>query len=209
MHKYTDAEWLAALRSAGPDRAIAALRTLLTQGLRHALRKYDVTEADVEDFAQEALLRILDALDNFRGESRFTTWAQKIAVRTALTELRRHRWRNVALSDLLPTTDQEEEALAALTTSAETSPEQQAAQRELRAMLQELMAHCLTERQRLALSAVMYHGMPLAEVARRLDTNRNALYKLLYDARSRLKNALLERGLDASELLSLFESEST
>ncbi len=57
--------------------------------------------AAIEDFAQEALIKILDNLDSFRGESHFTTWAQKIAVRVAFTELRRKQWRNVSLQDLV------------------------------------------------------------------------------------------------------------
>ena|GEM_PF-742495 len=178
MPEYTNAEWLTALRSAEPDAALDALRARLMQGLRYALvARYGVTEADIEDFVQDSLLRILDALDSFRGESRLTTWAQKIAVRTALTELRRRRWQDVPLPDLMPSTD-ETDALAALAT-LDTTPEHETIQRQTVALLRQLIAQALTERQRMAMVAVMGQGMPLEEVARRMDTNRNALYKYL------------------------------
>jgi len=208
MHDYTNAEWLAALRGADPDAALHRLRAHLVRGLRQALiQKYDVTEADVEDFAQEALVKILNALSSFRGESRFTTWAQKIAVRTALTELRRRRWRDVNLHDLMPSVEHEDDILGMLAPPTALSPEQHTAQNQARALLQHLIANKLTERQRLAMSAVMGGGMSLEEVARRMDTNRNALYKLLHDARLRLKIALIERGFTFQELLSIFEQE--
>lgn len=79
------------------------LRSILTRGLKAALKDRAPRQVDTpaEDFAQEALVKILDKLDTFRGESKLTTWAQKIAVRTALTELRRKRWENVSLQDVV------------------------------------------------------------------------------------------------------------
>ena len=92
MIERTNQEWLAALRGPGRDEALADLRALLVRGLGYALAGHpNVDDSALEDFAQDALLKILAGLDSFRGESRFTTWAQKIAVRVALTELRRHR----------------------------------------------------------------------------------------------------------------------
>jgi RNA polymerase sigma-70 factor (ECF subfamily) len=84
-------------------------------------------------------------------------------------------------------------------------PEQQTIQKAVLATLQEAINDDLTERQRQALVAVKVKGMPLEEVARRMDTNRNALYKLLHDARQRLKQALLDKGLSPEEILAAFE----
>ncbi len=90
----TNQEWLDALRGPQRDQALVDLRYLLVRGLRYAMAdRSSVTEADIEDFAQEALMKILNGLDSFRGESRFITWAQKIAVHTAFSELRRQRGR--------------------------------------------------------------------------------------------------------------------
>ena len=94
----TNQQWLEALRGPGRDEALVDLRTILMRGLHFALADYrGVSEAALEDFVQDSMLKILASVDSFRGESRFTTWAQKIAIRVALTELRRHRWRDVSL----------------------------------------------------------------------------------------------------------------
>src|SRR3712207_1420789 len=102
MQERTNEQWLAELRGTNPDEALADLYDLLMRGLRAALGgRADGVDANVEDFAQEALIKIVSNLDSFRGESRFTTWAKKIAMNVALTELKRRRWRDVSLQDLL------------------------------------------------------------------------------------------------------------
>src|SRR5215207_6766153 len=102
MRERTNEHWLAELRRPNPSKALADLYDLLVRGLKAALGGYGGgVEANVGDFAQEALIKITGNLDSFRGESRFTTWAQKIAMNVALTELKRRRWRDVSLQDLL------------------------------------------------------------------------------------------------------------
>ena len=91
MRERTNAQWLAELRGPNPNEALADLYDLLVRGLRAALGGR--AGANIEDFAQEALLKITNNLDSFRGESHFTTWAKKIAMNVALTELNRRRWR--------------------------------------------------------------------------------------------------------------------
>ena len=92
MKERTNQEWLADLQGPERDDALVDLRAFLVRGLRYALAgRSDGDDAIIEDFVQDALLKILAALDTFRGESRFTTWAQKITVRVAYTELRRLR----------------------------------------------------------------------------------------------------------------------
>ena len=105
MSDRTNEEWLDDLQSEGERRRLALedLRERLRRGLYFYLsrdrsdlsdRSPDDINQMAEDFAQDALLKVLDNLDTFRGESRFTTWAAKIAVRVALSELRRVRWRS-------------------------------------------------------------------------------------------------------------------
>jgi RNA polymerase sigma-70 factor (ECF subfamily) len=205
MAERTNQEWLTALRGPEREQALADLRSLLVRGLRYALAdRLNVTEADLEDFAQEALLKIMAGLDSFRGESRFTTWAHKIAVRVAFTELRRQRWKDVSLQDLVARYDEGDFTPAALTDPA-PSPDKRAIQQMLLATVQRLIAEELTDRQRQAMTAVMLGGMPLEEVARRMGTNRNALYKLLHDARQRLKKRMLAAGLSPQDVLAAFE----
>jgi RNA polymerase sigma-70 factor (ECF subfamily) len=197
----TNEEWLAELRGPGRDQALADLRATLVRGLRYAMAdRPQVTEEDLQDFAQDALLKILAGLDSFRGESRFTTWAQKIGVRVAFTELRRRRWKDVSLQDLVAQYDGADLTPVVLTDPA-ASPEQEAARHMILETLQRIITEELTERQRQALTAVLMGTMPLEEVARRMGTNRNALYKLLHDARQHLKTHMIAEGLSAEDVL--------
>lgn len=208
----TNEAWLRDLGDEPSPQALADLRERLLYGLRYALKqRYHVTELDLEDFVQEALVKILDNLDTFRGESKFTTWAQKIAVRVAFSELRRKRWENISLQDLVPD-DAEDDASgpSPLTwmPSDQISPERDITQQSLRALLAYLIQEELTDLQRRAMVAIALQGMPLEEVARRMDTNRNALYKLLYDARQRLKQRLEAQGVTVEEFMATFAAES-
>ncbi len=206
MAKRSNEEWITALSQPGPqyDEALADLRVLLVRGLGYALSsRADVDDAALEDFTQDALLKILAALDTFRGESHFTTWAQKIAVRVAYTEMRRHRWRDVSLDEMTGFPDSD--FVPSLMADPSAGPEQQAIQSAVLQTLQRVIEEELTEKQRQALMAVKVQGIPLEEVARRMGTNRNALYKLLHDARQRLKTQLVAEGLSPDEILAAFE----
>ena len=202
----TNEEWISALREPVSEEALNDLRELLIRGLRAGLAaKMDVNlDMIIEDFAQEALLKILSSLDTFRGESKLTTWAQKIAIHVAYTELRRRRWRDISLQDIM-TTDEGDEYTPAILTDPSKSPEQEATQRSMFEMVTKLIDQELTERQRTAILAVLQGGMPMEEVARRLNTNRNALYKMIHDARKRLQKRLEETtGMTAKEVLAMF-----
>ena len=203
MVERTNEEWLAALRGPEQAEALADLRALLVRGLRYALaNRSDVDEQIREDFAQDALLKILNALDTFRGESRFTTWAQKIAVNVAFTELRRRRWQDTSLEAI--TEGMSLDFVPDMLIDRSAGPDQQAVQSAFLETLRRLIATELTDKQRQALIAIRIQGMPLEEVARRMGTNRNALYKLLHDARQRLKKKLEEEGLSAQDVMAAF-----
>jgi RNA polymerase sigma-70 factor (ECF subfamily) len=205
-----NAEWLEALESPGSakNEALARLRTLLVNGLKRGLSGWRGTigpEFDdlAEDFAQDALIKILDNLDTFRGESQFTTWAHKIAVRVALTELRRKRWKDVSLDGLLEAGG--EGAGSRLEAGSEAGPEKAAEQTDLLQHVKRIIMNELSKKQKTAMVAVGMKGMPLEEVAKRMGMTRNALYKLLHDARVRLKRRLAKEGLTPSEVLATFE----
>ncbi len=89
----TNEAWVATLKDS-PDHSgrYGSARAAVAR-TAYALKQYHVTESDLEDFAQDALVKVLDNVQTFRGESKFTTWAQKIAIRVAFSELRRKRWR--------------------------------------------------------------------------------------------------------------------
>ncbi len=205
MIERSNEEWLNALRGPEADQAIADLREILIRGLHYALSNSGEMDTLIEDFVQDALLKILGNLDNFRGESKLTTWAQKIAVRVAYTELRRKRWKDISIEDLLPE-DSGSDFTPAVLTDPKSSPERSASQKMLLELVERLIEESLTPRQREAIMAVMVGGMPLDEAARRMATNRNALYKLIHDARKRLKQELLSQGYTTDELLAAFET---
>jgi RNA polymerase sigma-70 factor, ECF subfamily len=202
MRERTNEQWLADLRGVNPDEALADLYDLLVRGLRAALRSYGGgVDANIEDFAQEAMIRITGNLDSFRGESRFTTWALKIAMNVALTELKRRRWRDVSLQDLLARHEANDSGLP----DTQLTPEQLALQNTLLGDLRRMVDEELTDRQREAVVAVILEGMPISEVARRMGTSQNALYKLLHDARRRLKKRMEAAGLAPQDVLAAFE----
>jgi RNA polymerase sigma-70 factor (ECF subfamily) len=203
MRERTNEQWLVELRGPNPDEALADLYDLLVRGLRVGLGNYGGgASANAEDFAQEALIKITGNLDSFRGESRFTTWAQKIAMNVAITELKRRRWRDVSLQDLFARREGAEDRGPA---DPHLTSEQLALQNTLVEELRRMIDEELTDRQREAVVAVILEEMPISEVARRMGTNQNALYKLLHDARKKLKRQMEASGLSAKEVLAVFD----
>ena len=190
------------LRGPNPDGALADLYDLLVRGLRASLGSYGGgVDANAEDFAQEALIKITGNLDSFRGESRFTTWAQKIAVNVALTELKRRRWLDVSLQEMFARRGADDRGPA----ESQLTPEQLALQDTVLQELRRMVDEELTDRQKEAIVAVILEGMPISEVAKRMGTNPNALYKLLHDARRRLKWRMEAAGFSPQEVLAAFE----
>lgn len=212
MAKRTNEQWLSDLHSEGPQReeAMAELSRVILAGLPYALSKWLSPEdprfsALAEEVTQETVMRVATRLDTFEGRSQFTTWVYTIAVRVALTELRRAKWHEVSLDELLAGKDNDDEPreMPDLSPGIQSSVEK----KEMMAMLFKVMQMDLTEKQRTALMAVAVRGMPLEEVARRMGTERNALYKLLHDARLKLKKHLEKEGFSAAEIMATFEKE--
>ncbi len=202
MTERSNEQWLSELRGPERDRALADLRALLVRGLRVTLAgrvRQGLNEA-AEDFAQEALIKLMGNLETFQGESRFTTWAQKIAVLTASTELRRKRWRDVSLQEVLDRYGTHSGESARLADEQPT-PEQLTMRSTMVATVRRFVDEELTDKQREAIVAVMFEGMPLEEAAKRMGTNRGALYKLMHDARRRLKKRMEAEGLSAEDVL--------
>lgn len=203
-----DGAWATDLSSddrAVRDHAAADLRDFLKKTLHRAFAN-QLSDSDIDDLAQESMLRIHRKLDSFQRRSRFTTWAAAIGVNLALSELRRRKYKHLTLDDAVSAT---EAALASAGSSASSSSlasyqvgvEAALEQRERDQQLREAIEQALTDRQKTALLAEL-GGLPLIEVARRMNTSRGALYKLLHDARKRLRAHFDQRGLLASDLLS-------
>ena len=212
MTTRTNEAWLSELRSSGSTRedALEDLRSVIQKGLPYALSRWLSPEQPqfnslVEEVTQETLLRVLDQLGTFEGRSQFTTWVHKIAVRIALTELRRKRWRDASLDEL--TENEELPPPPGLLADPQAGPETSAERADMMVRVRRIIDEELTERQRQALLLLGVQDMPMEDAARKLKTNRNALYKLLHDARLRLKNRLLMEDINAHEVLALFEQK--
>jgi RNA polymerase sigma-70 factor (ECF subfamily) len=184
----SNAAWSAALGGTGcvRDDAVADLRARLLLALRSALSGR--AEAQLEDFAQEAVIRVLDSLREFRGEGPFLAWATAIAIRVAFSELRRARWKDVSLDGLLETSGGPAAAIAMPPPAPSTLD-----RRAVYAALARSIEAALTDRQRTVILAEL-RGMPQAVLTDRLRITRNALYKLGHDARRALARDLAAHG---------------
>ncbi len=204
-----NAIWLEDLRSgdARQAEALEDLRAKIVRTLPLALNRWLPADdprllALTDEVAQETLVRVLARLDSFQGRSRFTTWVNAIAVHLALSELRRRRWRDISLETLLDDAGQGDLGNGARL----ADPERGAVQRDLLRRLEVILQEELTERQWTAMRALL-KGMPMEEVAQRMGMKRNALYKLIFDARLRLKRRMAREGLSPAEMMAAFEAE--
>jgi RNA polymerase sigma-70 factor, ECF subfamily len=190
--------WLRRLRGAGQERdaAVAELHAVLLRAARFEVARRRPTLPylrgnELDDIAHEAandaLMSVLARLDDFRGESRFTTWVYKFALLEAAVKLRKRAWqgREVPL----------EPETWGLFSSAGPGPEQEAQQSELLTTLQRAIEDVLTPHQRQVLVALALNGVPIDVLADRLTTTRGALYKTLHDARRKLRAHPAETGL--------------
>jgi RNA polymerase sigma-70 factor (ECF subfamily) len=190
--------WLADLRSEGSRRedAIARLHALLVRAARFeaSRRRQSLPHLygnDLEQIAQEAaddaLLSVLRRLDDFRGLSRFTTWAYKFALYEAAVKLRKRAWQGRELP-------LEPEGWELFSATGPT-PDGETEQRELLDEVRRGLEDALTPHQREVLVALTLNGVPIDVLAERLGTTRGALYKTLHDARRKLRRHLGTRGL--------------
>lgn len=185
----TDQAWLEGLGCSDPS-VVGELRAQLSRVLARGFGRR-ISVSDRDDLVQESMLRIHQRLDTFRSRSRFTTWAAAIAVNCALTELRRREHAHVSLEDAVQRGMRELGTTSDPARSMPAEPEH---------VLYNAIRDALTPRQREALLAEL-GGLPIVEIARRLGSDRGAIYKLLHDARKRLRVHLLETGLEAADLL--------
>jgi RNA polymerase sigma-70 factor (ECF subfamily) len=170
------------------------LHALLLRAARFELhrRGAHLGAADREDLALQAagdaLLAVLRKLDDFRGQSRFETWAYKFALLEAGVKARRRAWHGREL----PLTGEGFAVLA----GAAADPGAAAATAQLLSALGEAIATDLTPHQRDVLVALTLNDVPIDVLAQRRGTTRGALYKTLHDARRRLRRALADRGME-------------
>ena len=208
-------EWFDALSNQGMQQgeALEELRRLLLRAALYTLVTHltDLQEmsenervALAEECGQEALMAVLGRLGDFRGDSKFTTWVYKFGVNIALSRSRRWRWKQVSLDDLAD----DEGTLDWLQRNERfqtADSEQPVRQKEVVEVIREVLHTQLTPRQRQTLKLIAFDNVPMDVVVQHLDSNRNAVYKSLHDARLKIKQQLIQRGYDLAEVMDLFQ----
>jgi RNA polymerase sigma-70 factor (ECF subfamily) len=190
-------EWHLDLHAEGVrgDEAVAHLHGLLLRAARFEVFRRrgslpQLAAAELDDLAQEAAddaaVSVLRRLGDFRGESSFRTWAYKFALLEASVKVRRRAWRDREVT-------LEPEHWQSLAHSG-LGPDDEAENAALLEAVRDGIRTALTPRQRQVLVAAVLEGVPIDVLAERLDSNRNALYKLLHDARRRLRAYVAEAG---------------
>ena len=195
------AAWPAGLRSERRDEAQARLHALLLRAARAEVSRraarLRLAGPELDDLAHhaahDAMLAILGKLDSFRGESRFTTWAYKFVILEVSGKVARHFWAE-------PDESIDSEQWERLPDRFGFSPEEAAQSADLLAAVHTAVATVLTDRQREVFVALVLRGVPADALAQHLDSNRNAIYKTMFDARRKIRGFLVANGyVDASK----------
>lgn len=213
----TNQEWIRDLQGHGSAFA-AAVRDLREYLLKAVFLYYHRRRSDLshlardelaqmaDDAAQDAVLKILDKLDTFRGDSKFTTWAYRVAINQAAGDLRRRMWDNVSLEAM---TEAAEDTLPPLLATLEDptarDPDQRITRDQIWALIWQVIENEFTERQRAVFVSQYFNGVPPDVIAEQLGTNRNNIYKISHDARVKLKQRLEGLGFSDTEILATFQ----
>lgn len=189
--------WLCSLGATGSVRETACeelysllLRVARSEAARRASSLH-MSGPELEDIAHQAasdaLMAISQRLDRFRGESRFTTWACKFVIFDVATKMNRHPWRRHDVP-------YEQEDWSRLATRFQVAPEDEVQASEFVETVSTAVQECLSERQRTVFVATVVNDVPMETLAEELGSTRNALYKVLFDARKKLRAALVTAG---------------
>jgi RNA polymerase sigma-70 factor, ECF subfamily len=191
------ADWLRALAEAGPRReaALARLHEMLVRiAQREAARRgprLRIVGPELDDLAYQAaadaLVAIAGKIGQFRGESRFTTWACKFVIFEVSAKIGRHFWRH-------PAVRLDAEEWSRLPGRFGADPAHQAESRDLFAALRRAVDSELTSRQREIFVAIVLNEVPLDTLVIHLGSSRNAIYQAMFEARRKLRAALVANG---------------
>jgi RNA polymerase sigma-70 factor (ECF subfamily) len=205
--------WLKDLNTSGDQQveAIADLREILLRGSLYSLNRNlnDIGNPNqnevlqlAEDCAQEALIAVLAHLHEFRGESKFTTWAYKFSINISLVAARREWRKGVSLDQLMDYSEPVE--WLSLEHQDLSNPDHSLLQQEVFETIRGTIRDELTEKQRQVLKWIVFDEVPMDVVVQHLRSNRNNVYKILHDARLKLKRNLLMQGFGTDDAMALF-----
>jgi RNA polymerase sigma-70 factor (ECF subfamily) len=188
---------------ASRDEAISQLRSILLRGLSKSLNNRYGKPFNAEDIVQEALMKVLHSLDKYEGRSKFTTWAMTVATRIGISALRRKYHRDVSME---PFNSNDGYAMEIAVTDEQTLSNSES-RAKIFSVLQTLIDTELTDKQRLATRAFL-SDFATDEIADQLQMNRNAVYKLIHDARQKLKDGFARAGLTSEDIFDELSEES-
>jgi RNA polymerase sigma-70 factor (ECF subfamily) len=191
------AQWLRSLggTDAERDAALVRLHDLLLRIAHSEVRRRSghlrMAGPELDDVAYQAaadaMVAITAKIEQFRGESRFTTWAYKFVIFEVSTKIGRHFWRKA-------TVPMEAEDWDRLPDRFGLEPASESEWRDLVAALHRAVDEVLTDRQRRIFVALVLNGVPLDALVAELGSNRNAIYKTMFDARRKLRAELAANG---------------
>jgi RNA polymerase sigma-70 factor (ECF subfamily) len=193
------ADWVRGLTANGDEhrRAVARLHERLlrvAQG-EAARRRATLPSRGADEIdeicvqaANDAVVAVLSKLDSFRGAARFTTWASKFVIYEVSSALRRHAWRHRKIELDETVWDRLQDGAPAPLDAMHNADLMNAVRRAVRDEL--------TERQRLVFESVTLESVPIDVLAERLGSNRGAIYKMLHDARAKVRRALTQAGYE-------------
>jgi RNA polymerase sigma-70 factor (ECF subfamily) len=190
-------EWLRVLTADGPahEAGIERLHGVLLRAARAEVRRRCVNRTlggpELDDLAHQvaadALIAVTGKIGEFRGESRFTTWAYRFVIFQAATKVNRHFWHG-------PVVTMGDADWDRLPDRFGFAPDERAELHDLCAALRRAVDEELTEHQRRIFGALILRDVPLDVLADQLGSSRNALYKTMFDARRKLRRALAAGG---------------
>lgn len=192
--------WVIRLTSGGESRdaALSELREVLLRGMSKLMSSRYGGGYSAEDAVQVALIKIMDSLDQFAGRSRFITWAMTVATRVGISEMRRKHYHDVSIESFASDGASFEVAAEVdVTASAELD------RVSMIVKLQKLIDETLSEKQRFAIRSSLA-GLPVEVIAEKSGSNRNSVYKLVHDARVKLRSGLEAEGISADVLAAVF-----
>ena len=191
------AAWVEGLGAGGPlhDETVVRLHDLLLRVARSEMRRrsgqLQISGPELDDLAHQAaadaVVAVVGKVGQFRGESRFTTWACKFAIFEVSTKIGRHFWQR-------PTTAMDVEDWDRLPDRFGLDPADVAEWRDVLAALRRAVEEELTDHQRRIFVAIVLNGVPLDALVVELGSGRNAIYKALFDARRKLRASLVTHG---------------
>jgi len=177
------------------DQAISQLRSILLRGLSKSLNNRYGKPFNAEDIVQEALMKVLNSLDKYEGRSKFTTWAMTVATRIGISALRRKYHQDVSME---PFGTSDGYSIEVSITDEPTLSNLES-RTKIFNVLQNLIDTELTDNQRLVTRAFL-SNFATDEIAEQLQMTRNAVYKLIHDARQKLKDGFERAGLTSEQI---------